>query len=232
MTLTITLIIVIITVLVSIGSFNNQRIEDDLIFYPPAITERRQWYRFFSCGLIHADYIHLAFNMYALYTFGTFVENGIPYRMAGGGTEMNNGFIQIFGETKGKGLYLLMYVLALGFCLIPTYIKHKNDYHYRSLGASGAVSAVIFAAMLLEPRMGVGLIFIPGVNIPGYIFAPLYLVISHILARRSRDNINHSAHFWGAIFGVIFIIAMCYALSDHDPIQGFIRSVKMDVGVS
>jgi membrane associated rhomboid family serine protease len=224
---TITLIIVIITAIISITAFNNQRIIDDLVFYPPAIG-RGQWYRFFSCGLIHADYFHLIFNMFALYSFGTNVETGIQYSNT---PDRENGFIQIFGETKGKAFYIIMYILALGFCLLPTYFKHKNDYYYRSLGASGAVSAVVFAGMMLEPRSGVGLIFIPGVNIPGYIFAPLYLIISHYLARRGRDNINHSAHIWGAVFGIIFVIAMTYLLSDFDPIQNFIKSVRMDTGL-
>jgi membrane associated rhomboid family serine protease len=231
MELSITLLIVIITCLISIGGFNNQKMIDDLIFYPPAITRRKQWYRFFTCGLIHADFIHLAFNMYALYTFGTNVENGIPYRTRTGDTVMDNGFIQIFGVTEGKVLYLVMYILALGFCLLPTFARHKNDFHYRSLGASGAVSAVIFAGMMLEPRIGVGLIFIPNVSIPGYIFAPLFLVISHYLARKGRDNINHSAHIWGAIFGIIFVIVTCYLLSNYDPVKGFIDSIRKDVGL-
>ena len=123
-----------------------------------------------------------------------------------------------------------MYVLALGFCLLPTYAQHKDDYHYRSLGASGAVSAVIFAGMILEPRIGVGLIFIPDINIPGYIFAPLFLIISHYLAKRGRDNINHSAHLWGAIFGIVFVIAMAYALSNYNVVENFIESIKRDVG--
>jgi membrane associated rhomboid family serine protease len=224
---TITLIIVIITAAVSIPAFTNERITNDLIFYPPAIN-RGQWYRFFSCGLIHADYFHLIFNMYALYTFGTNVETGIAYANT---PYRENGFIQIFGESTGKILYLAMYILALGFCLLPTYITHKNSSYYRSLGASGAVSAVIFAGLILEPRSGVGLIFLPRVTIPGYIFAPLYLIVSHYLAKRGRDNINHSAHIWGAIFGIVFIIAMCYAISDFDVVHNFIESVKMDTGL-
>src|SRR5690242_17549405 len=225
--LTFTLIIIIITAIVSITAFSNQRIVEDLIFYPPAIN-RGQWYRFFSCGLIHADYFHLIFNMYALYSFGTNVETGIQYSNT---PDRENGFIQIFGESRGKLLYLAMYILALGFCLLPTYLRHRNSYHYRSLGASGAVSAVIFAGMVLEPRSGVGLIIIPNVHIPGYIFAPLFLIVSHYLAKRGKDNINHSAHIWGAIFGIVFVIAMSYLLSDSDVVDNFIRSIKMDTGL-
>jgi membrane associated rhomboid family serine protease len=225
MELTLTLIIIIITSLVSIGAFSNPRIMQDMIFYPPAISQRNQWYRFFSCGLIHADYFHLIFNMYALYSFGATVERGVPYSDG----KMHNGFEQIFGDPRGKILYFTMYVLALGFALLPTYFRHRNNYHYRSLGASGAVSAVIFAALILEPRMGIGLIFIPGVHIPGYIFAPLFLIISHYLGKRGRDNVNHSAHIWGALFGILFVVVTCYLLTDKDVVQDFIRTIKMDV---
>ena len=227
MEFTITLVIIIGTCIVSLGAFNNYKITEDLIFYPPAVNNG-QWYRFFSCGLIHANYFHLIFNMYALYSFGVNVETGIQYSNS---PDNDNGFMQIFGETKGKILYLVMYILALGFCLIPTYIKHKNDYSYRSLGASGAVSAVIFAGLVLEPRSGVGLIFIPGVNIPGYIFAPLFLIISHYLSKRGKDNINHSAHIWGAVFGIIFVIAMAFLFSSYNLIENFIESIKMDTGL-
>ncbi|HMR93726.1 MAG TPA: rhomboid family intramembrane serine protease [Chitinophagaceae bacterium] len=213
MELTITLVIIIITALVSVGGFSNQKIIDDLIFYPPAVSKRNQWYRFFSCGLIHADWAHLLFNMLSLFLFGAFVEKS---------------FIYLF-EEKGKIFYLLMYVLALFVCLLPTYFKHKNDYHYRSLGASGAVSAVIFAGLLLEPRNRVGLFFIPPV-IPGYVFGPLYLIISTYLARQGRDNINHSAHIWGALFGIAFVIIMALALNtDYNPAEQFILKIKSDL---
>lgn len=214
MQLSITLIIIIITCLVSIGGFTNQKIINDLIFYPPAITKQNQWYRFFTCGLIHADFAHLAFNMISLYLFGDFVEKG---------------FVTVFAG-QGKILYLLMYVLALFVCLLPTFAKHKNDYYYRSLGASGAVSAVIFVGILLEPRNRIGLFFIPPI-IPGYVFGPLYLIASSYFERKSRDNINHSAHFWGAIFGIAFVVAMAYILkTEYHPIEEFIWRVKSDLG--
>jgi membrane associated rhomboid family serine protease len=215
MELSITLIIVIVTCLVSIGGFSSPRIINDLIFYPPAITQQNQWYRFFTCGLIHADPAHLIFNMFSLYLFGDFVEKG---------------FLVVFGE-KGNLLYLLMYVLALFVCLLPTFIKHKNDSYYRSLGASGAVSAVIFAGLLLEPRNKVGFFFIPPI-IPGYVFGPLYLILSTYLGKKSRDNINHSAHIWGALFGILFVIVMAFILkTDYQPVQQFIAKMKSDLGL-
>src|SRR5689334_11426663 len=129
----VTVIIVVITCVVSFVAFSNQKIIDALIFNPPAISHRNEWYRFFSCGLIHADIMHLAFNMFSFYVFGKIVEEK---------------FADIFGE-KGSLLYGLMYIAALGVCLVPTYMQHKENYNYRSLGASGAVSAVVFAGILL-----------------------------------------------------------------------------------
>ncbi|MEO8405809.1 MAG: rhomboid family intramembrane serine protease [Chitinophagaceae bacterium] len=212
MEISITFIIIIITALVSIGGFNNARIIDDLIFYPPAVSERNQWYRFFSCGIIHADWGHLIFNMYALYMFGA-GKNGVE-----------DFFRQLFGS-KGPLLYLAMYIVALAICLIPTYIKHKHNYAYRSLGASGAVSAVVFAYVLFNPMARMGIMFIP-IMIPGFIFGILYLVISSWLAKRGRGNINHSAHIWGAIFGVVFVAVACLTLSDYPVLQIFVEEIK------
>lgn len=213
MELSITLVIIIITCLVSIGGFSSNKIINDLIFYPPSIRESRQWYRFISCGLIHADIGHLAFNMYALYIFGVHVENA---------------FSVIFGDS-GKILYLVMYITSLVACLMPTYSKHKDDYYYRSLGASGAVSAVIFSFILLFPLQKMGLIFLP-VMIPGFIFGFLYLVVSTLLEKRAADNVNHSAHIWGALYGIGFLIAFSYALSDYPVLSRFIEQIKSYLG--
>jgi membrane associated rhomboid family serine protease len=161
MNISVTLAIIIVTVIVSLLGFGNQRLVDKLIFYPPAVSRNNEWYRFFTCGFIHADTAHLIFNMLSLFFFGEGVENK---------------FIEIFGE-NGRWIYLLLYVSALLFSLLPTYRKHKDDAYYKSLGASGAVSAVLFAAFLLEPTIGVGIMFIP-IPIPAFIFGPLYLLIS------------------------------------------------------
>ena len=209
MELSITLIIIIVTTLVSISGFSSQKIIDDLIFYPPAVTQQRQWWRFFTCGLIHADFGHLILNMYALYIFGVEVERA---------------FVSIFGK-YGNLVYLLMYVSALIVCLLPTYRKHKNNYYYRSLGASGAVSAVVFCFILLFPLRKLGLVFFP-VMIPGFIFGTLYLIVSTILERRSSDRINHSAHIWGAIYGIVFLIVAANFFSTYPVLQSFVEDVK------
>lgn len=208
--MTITLIIIVLTCLVSFSAFSNEKLMNDLIFYPPAISRNNQWYRFFTCGLLHADFFHLLFNMYAFYLFGTAVERA---------------FVQIFGTT-GKMVYLAMYILALGACLIPTYNKNKDNSAYRSLGASGAVSAVIFVYIVLDPLNGLGLIIIPRLYVAGFIFGALYLAISSWLDKRGGGNINHSAHIYGAVFGVLFVILACYALSDYRVIESFINKVK------
>ncbi len=208
MNITITLAIVILTCVISFTAFSNQRIISDLIFYPPAITQRNQWYRFITCGFIHADIGHLAFNMISFYLFGQFVEAG---------------FLEIFGGT-GKMMYLTMYVLALIVCLLPTYFKNRNNYQYRSLGASGAVSAVVFVGIFLYPLNKIGFFIIPPV-IPGFIFAPVYLIASAYMSKKGGDNINHSAHIWGALFGIVFLIIACHFTGSFNPVQNFISAV-------
>ena len=208
MELSITVIIIIVTTLVSISGFSSHKIIDDLIFYPPAVTHQKQWWRFFTCGLIHADIGHLILNMYALYIFGVSVERS---------------FVEIFGQ-RGEVIYLLMYVSALVVCLLPTYRKHKNNYYYRSLGASGAVSAVIFCFILLDPLQKLGLIFVP-IMIPGFIFGTIYLIASSIFERRASDHINHSAHIWGALYGIVFLIVAANLLSTYPVLQNFIQQI-------
>lgn len=220
MQLSITLIIIIITCLISFSAFSNQRMMDELIFYPPSV-KRGQIYRFFTCGLIHADYGHLIFNMLALYLFGI-GRTETPVGPINLGVEYQ--FIEIFGK-YGNLIYLGMYILALGASLLPTYNKNKDNYSYRSLGASGAVSAVIFAGILLRPTIGMGLFFIP-IYVAGFIFGILYLVLSSWLDRKGGSNINHSAHIFGALFGVAFTVIMCRALSQYPVVQSFIDQIK------
>jgi len=207
--MSITVILIIITVLVSLGAFNSSKIMNDLIFYPPAVSDNNQYYRFITCGFIHADYGHLFFNMISFYFFGQFVENA---------------FEVIFG-IAGKLLYLLMYMLALIASLLPTYLKNKNNQYYRSLGASGAVSAVIFAGILLDPANKIYLMFIP-FGIPGFVFGPAYLLISAWLDNKGSDNINHSAHIWGALFGIAFMIVAGYVSGKYNAIGEFMEKVR------
>lgn len=187
--ISVTIAIIVVTCLVSYFAFSNQKLMDNLIFYPPAITNQNQWYRFFTCGFIHADIPHLAFNMYSFYMFGDAIEH----------------WFTMYLPTYGKLLYLVFYLLGLFFCLLPTYFKHKNNYAYKSLGASGAVSSIVFAFILLAPTASLNLIIIPGLDFPAYAFGAIYLIISAYLAKKGNSYINHAAHFWGAIFGIMFI---------------------------
>ena len=207
--ISITLVIVILTAVISFTAMSNNKITSDLIFYPPAITEQNQWYRFFTCALIHADIPHLVFNMWGLYIFGENLESA---------------FSLIF-PTLGRFLYVALYLFAQFFCLVPTYVKNKDNRLYQSLGASGAVSGIVFASIVLFPTAKLGLLFLP-FYIPGFIFGFLYLAASYYMAKRGRDNINHEAHLFGAIAGVAFTIITCYAFSGFDPVRNFISQVS------
>jgi membrane associated rhomboid family serine protease len=208
--ISITLIIIVVTVIVSFIGFNNDQVIENLIFYPPAVTQNKQYYRFITCGFIHADKGHLFFNMFSFYLFSQpLVEPA---------------FISYFGN-YGRTAFLIMYLLALIVSLLPTYAKHKNNTQYKSLGASGAVSAVVFAGIMIAPLSQLGFFIIPPI-IPGFIFGPLYLMLSYYFEKRGGDNINHSAHIWGALFGVIFIIIATRLYSNVDIWADFVDQVK------
>lgn len=187
----ITYIIIGITVLVSISAFSNSELMGRFLFNPYLIAHRKQWYRFFSHALIHADYGHLLFNMLTLFFFGPMVEGGYEY---------------YFGA-KSVLFFILLYVLGIVLSSSYSYEKHKNNVGYNSLGASGAVSAVLFAGILMDPTTGLYLMFIP-IPIPGYIFGILYLIYCWYMNKRGGDNIAHDAHFFGAVFGVVFTIVL------------------------
>ncbi len=186
--ITITLSIIFITGIVSISGFRHSKVIDELIFWPPAISRQRQYYRFITCGLIHADYIHLIFNMVTLYFFGTIMEAHYQGELG-----------------LQKWYYLALYIGALVVSNIPTYIKHRNDDEYRSLGASGAVSAVLFAFILLSPWQQIIVIVFP---VPAIIYGGLFLFYSAYMSRKGGDHVNHDAHFYGALFGILFTIAV------------------------
>jgi len=184
----ITLTIIVVTCIITLTGFKNGKIVDDLIFWPPAITKKHQYYRFITCGLIHADWMHLIFNMLTLFFFGRIME--VYYQ-------------GILGLQKWY--YLALYTGALIVSNIPTFIKHRNDYNYRSLGASGAVSAVLFAFILLKPWQQIIVLVFP---VPAIIYGGLFLFYSAYMSRKGGDHVNHDAHFYGALFGVLFTIAV------------------------
>ena len=207
--LSVTQIIVIITCLVSIPAFNRETIKENLLFWPYEINKRNQYYRFVSCGLIHADSMHLIFNMVSLYSFGVAIESFL---------------FPVFFHKNTTFLYILLYVLGIIFSCIPDYFKYRETYGYRALGASGAVSAVIFSAILLEPNMPLRFFFIP-IDIPGYVFGLVFLGLSAYMSRRGGDNIGHNAHFWGGIFGLVFTYIAARSFTNIDLITRFIDQV-------
>jgi membrane associated rhomboid family serine protease len=210
--LSITLLIVLFTTLVSISAFGKPTVIDQFIFDPVTINRRQQWYRFFTCGLIHADWEHLLFNMLSLFLFGQMVESAFQSDI-------------LFGE-QGKLFYALLYLSALFLSLVPTFWQERENRYYRSLGASGAVSAIVFVGILFNPTAKIGLFLIPPI-IPGYIFGPLYLLLSAWLGKRGGDQINHSAHISGAIAGVVLTCLICWwPQTDYQPWQQFIVKVK------
>jgi membrane associated rhomboid family serine protease len=186
-----TYILIAITVVVSLLAFSRRDLFDRLKFNAYQIKQHGQWYRFFSYGLVHADTVHLLVNMFVLYSFGTIVET----------------FFDHYFENRGMLFYLLLYVGGLGFSTLYDFGKHKNDLYYNAVGASGAVSAVVFSSIILYPAGKIYLFFIP-IGIPAPLFGLLYLVYSYYMARKGRDNIGHNAHFWGAVFGLVFTIAL------------------------
>ncbi len=204
MSFSITTIIIGITVLASFYAWNKPDIMSKWMMNPYNVEKRKQYYRFITSGFIHADYMHLIFNMIALYSFGGAME-------------------KIFGQLYGNlGVlfYIGLYILGIIVSDIPTYLKYRNNYHYNSLGASGGVSAVVFATILFLPTLPLGLIFLPGLKIPGYIFGLLYMIYSIYMSRRGGDYINHDAHIWGAVFGIAFSIVVYPSV-----VESFMRQV-------
>jgi membrane associated rhomboid family serine protease len=208
MELTITLIIIGLTCLVSIPAFNNDKLKDDLLFWPYYIKKKNQYYRFLTAGFLHADATHLLFNMISLYSFGNAIEVFI--------------YKQYFGQNTAV-LYVVLYLTAIIIACIPDFFKHQDNYEYRALGASGAVSAIIFAAITIEPSQKLYLFF--ALPIPGYIFGLAFLALSAYLAKRGGGNIGHNAHFWGAVYGVVFTYIAGKAFANVDFFKSFVEKV-------
>lgn len=181
-----TYVLIAVTALVSWQAFNNARLLDRLILWPPAIDRHRQYDRLVTHGFIHGDMTHLLFNMITLFFFGRAVE-------------------QVFVERIGVLGFAAFYVSAIVMAILPTYFRHRHDRNYRSLGASGAVSAVLFSYILFAPWSLIFVMFIP---VPAIVYAVAYVGYSIWMDRRGGDNVNHSAHLWGAAYGVMFTLLL------------------------
>ena len=190
-----TLVIVVVTALLSWRAFNDRNLLERLILWPPAVTRRKQYERLLTHGFIHADWMHLLFNMITLYSFGAAVE-------------------RTFAQWIGVHGFVLFYLSAIVVAILPTFLRHRNDANYRSLGASGGVSAVLFSFILFDPWSTLIIFPIP-LPIPAFVFALLYVGYSIWMDRRGGDNVNHSAHLWGAAYGVLFTVVMEPAVLGH-----------------
>ncbi|GAB3507255.1 rhomboid family intramembrane serine protease [Spirosoma knui] len=189
--MSVTLIIILITVGISLWAWNDYAVMDRWIMNPYRVANRGEYYRLLTSGFLHADWSHLLFNMLSLYFFGGFIE-------------------QVFGLLFGASgaIYLIgFYLVGIIVSDIPTFLKYRNSPNYNSLGASGGVSAILFAAIFFAPLQKIALLFIP-IGIPGFIFGGLYLAYSYYEARRGYGTINHDAHFYGALFGILFMIVV------------------------
>ncbi|GAB4278696.1 MAG: rhomboid family intramembrane serine protease [Marinilabiliales bacterium] len=185
-----TYIIIVITSIVSVIAFANRTFFNSLLFNPYQIIHRNEYHRIISHAFLHADYLHLIINMIVLYSFGTAVEGAFDY---------------YFGLKKNI-YFLLLYFGGIVFSSLFSLVKNRNVFEYNAVGASGAVSAVVFTAIFLSPLSEIRLYF--AVPIPGIVFGVLYLAYSFYMSRRKNDFIAHDAHFWGAVFGLIFPVIL------------------------
>lgn len=187
--MSLTIIIIIATGIVSFMAFQNASLFDKLKFNAYYISREREWYRFFSHALLHADFAHLIINMIVLWSFGRVVQTF---------------FDMDFGNT-GALYFLGLYIGGAFFSTIYDYVKRKDDVYYNAVGASGAVAAVVFASIILYPSGSIYLFFIP-IGISSWLFGILYLVYSVYMGKRGQDNIGHNAHFWGSVFGIVYTL--------------------------
>ena len=201
-----TIIIIIITSLFSIIAFLNKALFERFQFNPYQTLYNREWYRIVTHGFLHANWTHLIINMLVLLSFGSAIESS--FRLMAIHTWLKLPML----------CYLAFYLTSIIISSLITLRKHRNDYWYNSVGASGAVAAVLFCCIFFEPKMT--LYFMGILPVKAFIFGPLYILYSWYSARKAKDNINHDAHLWGAVFGFCFPI-----LIDPKMIQLFIEKL-------
>ena len=187
--MSISILLIAVTVLASIMAWRDSTLRNKWIHNAYLANRNKEYHRLLTSGFIHADYLHLFFNMYALYLFGEYVSSYFQY---------------LFG---GKYIlaFLGLYVIGIVIANLPDFFKYKNNAGFNSLGASGGVSSVVFCSVILNPMMELMIFPIP-VAMPGYIFALVYVAYSIFMEKKQMNNVNHMAHLWGALWGVLFIV--------------------------
>lgn len=204
------ILFLIIIVGISMKAFNDQAFMEKWMFIPYLVKRDKQYYRFASHMAIHGDWMHLIFNGMSLYFLGSgflTITEGVysTTNDLANSYYLNGGLIDTYGFTMGQVHFALIFILGGLFAGIIPYIRNKDNPSYRSLGASGGVSAVVFAAILWNPEMKLGLFIIP-IMIPAYIFGPLYLFFEVMMDKRGNSGIAHDAHIGGAIFGILYVL--------------------------
>ncbi len=193
----ITYIIIGITVLVSFLCFQNKELANKLRFNPALVVHRKEYHRLFTYAFVHADFTHLLVNMFVLYFFGATIERF---------------FVYYFGAMSSV-YFILLYVGGILFSNLWSLKKQKNNYNYNAVGASGAVSAVLFSFIFFTPWEM--LYFFGIIPIPGIVFGIGYLLYSYRMTKQNKDHIAHDAHLLGAIFGFLFPIVLKPRLFSH-----------------
>lgn len=202
----ITILLIAINVIFSIIGFSNAEMLNKTIGWPYYTKRENQYYRFITSGFLHGDWMHLFFNMFTLYFFGRNIE-----------------FLFAEYGLGGNFAYLALYFLGLIVSDLPSYFKHQDDHSYRSLGASGAVSAVVFAAILFSPWSSIYLY--GAIKISATVYAVLYIVYCVYMGKQKNDNVNHDAHLWGSLFGLAFTFALI-AFFQPDLLEGIMEELK------
>lgn len=217
MTLNLLTILIGLIVICSIAAFNNRELMDRFMYMPYRVKHNREQIRIISHVFIHADWAHLAFNMLSLY----FLGNAFLYAPCDYYVGIDCGLQAYFGQTTGSLHFMALFVLGALFATLIPYIRNHENPAYRSLGASGAVSAVIFASILWNPGMKLQFFFIP-IGIPAYIFGPLYLLYEFYADKRGGTGIAHDAHIGGALFGILYTLII-RPEKGYDFIQHFVN---------
>jgi membrane associated rhomboid family serine protease len=186
----ITKIFLVIILIVSVIALKKDSVFERLYFSPYIIKRKKQWERFFSHALVHADWMHLTINMYVFYHFGNSVE-----------------FLYDYKFSNGSIYYIVLLIVGIIVAAIPSYIKHRNNSNYIAVGASGTVSAIVFSFIVLKPLDPLRLVFIP-FNIPAIFLGLAYLIYSYVMSKKKKGRIAHDAHFWGGIFGIVYTFAI------------------------
>lgn len=206
--MSITLVIIIVTAVVSISAMQNHNLFAKLQFNAYLVKHSKEWYRAFTHALVHGGWLHLIVNMWVLWNFGT-------------GTEA---FFEAYRGSFGQVMYLALYVGGVLFATLPSYRQHQDNFSYNAVGASGAVSAVLFSSIYFMPTMGIYVMFIP-VAIPAFVIGPLYLAYEWYQHKNSTDNVAHDAHFWGAAFGFVFTAML---IPQQFPM--FVKEISLAIG--